>query len=321
MSLILEALKKSETRRHLGGAPNINTPFTPVRRRRNPLPGLLAAIVAAFIIGWWWMNRSQPAAPIATGADTTAPAGAPPAAIPNASPDAAPRNLAAKPISREPAPTARSSAAERMPSINPTLPPNVMQNTGVLTVPNPNLLKTAPGTTANAPKTLAATTTEHETEPAVDDKAQGDANPGTARALKDAAILPLAGETSVNAPTSEKPAPTQPTRVSASSASPPPAAPVPSATAPSAIATTAADANTLPLYFQLPYGLRKDLPGIKISMHVYAPEPAQRFVIINGARQIEGDALNTELTLREIRPNEIVLEFRGQKFIVPRSGT
>jgi len=76
----------------------------------------------------------------------------------------------------------------------------------------------------------------------------------------------------------------------------------------------------LPFYYQLAYALRKDLPAVKISMHVFAMDPTQRFVIINGARQREGDTLATDLNLSEIRPNDVVLEFRSQRFVVPRSG-
>ena len=65
--------------------------------------------------------------------------------------------------------------------------------------------------------------------------------------------------------------------------------------------------------------MRKDLPAIKLSMHVYAPDPAQRFVILNDSRMVEGDA-QEDLGLREIRPDGVVFDFRGQRFFYPRDG-
>ena len=60
MSLILEALKKSEARRRLGAAPDLGTPFTVPPRRRSLVPWLLAAIVAVTAGGWWWLRAPAP---------------------------------------------------------------------------------------------------------------------------------------------------------------------------------------------------------------------------------------------------------------------
>lgn len=70
MSLILEALKKSESRRQLGEAPGLGTPFTVVRRRRRLLPFiLLALIVLAAGFGWYYL---RPAAVVPATATVTA---------------------------------------------------------------------------------------------------------------------------------------------------------------------------------------------------------------------------------------------------------
>jgi general secretion pathway protein B len=55
-------------------------------------------------------------------------------------------------------------------------------------------------------------------------------------------------------------------------------------------------------------------------MHVYAADPKQRFVILDGTRMVEGDATTDAVTLREIRPDGVVLEFQGQRFFFPRDG-
>ena len=66
MSLILEALKKSEQQRRLGEAPTLGSPVVSTRRRHSVLPVLAVLIVIAAGAGWW-MTR-QPAPPPATPA-------------------------------------------------------------------------------------------------------------------------------------------------------------------------------------------------------------------------------------------------------------
>jgi len=67
--------------------------------------------------------------------------------------------------------------------------------------------------------------------------------------------------------------------------------------------------------------VRKELPGLKLSMHVYSATPAQRFVVLNGNRQVEGDELGGEVSIAEIRSDGVVLIYHGQRFLVPRSGS
>jgi len=60
MSLILEALKKSEAKRRLGEAPDLETPFAAQRHRRSPLPLIVAAIAIAGGAGWWLLRSPSP---------------------------------------------------------------------------------------------------------------------------------------------------------------------------------------------------------------------------------------------------------------------
>ena len=75
-----------------------------------------------------------------------------------------------------------------------------------------------------------------------------------------------------------------------------------------------------PMYWELPYAERKDLPDFDISMHVYTDDPADRFVILNGLRQVEGDTLTSGQKLIAINPDSITLEDNGHTFRVPRQG-
>jgi general secretion pathway protein B len=110
----------------------------------------------------------------------------------------------------------------------------------------------------------------------------------------------------------------------AEAAPPPNAIPPPAATpgAPVASAPPAAPAlEQLPVYWQLPYNVRKELPELKMSMHVYSAAPAQRFVVLNGNRQVEGDELAGDVRIAEIRSDGVVLTYHGQRFLVPRGGS
>ena len=90
---------------------------------------------------------------------------------------------------------------------------------------------------------------------------------------------------------------------------------------PGVVAGTAAPATAaLPTIWELPFSTRKDIPALDLSMHVYSSNPKERFVVIKGERHTEGDEIAADLTLREIRQDGVVLEFKGQKFFFPRNG-
>lgn len=92
---------------------------------------------------------------------------------------------------------------------------------------------------------------------------------------------------------------------------PPPAAVVAApAPAPAALAP-------IPRLAELPEALRRELPPLAISGSVYSDDPASRFVMINGEVAREGARLGAELVLEEIRPRELVLRFKGQRFRQP----
>lgn len=75
------------------------------------------------------------------------------------------------------------------------------------------------------------------------------------------------------------------------------------------------------MYWELPYAQRRDIPELSITMHMYTENPADRFVIINGVRQVEGDTLPSGLKLIAINPDGITLDKDGQDFRVPRQGS
>lgn len=287
MSLILEALKKSEHQRRLGESPSLGSPVMAVRRRRSLLP-VLAVLIALGLVALWWMQR-EPAAP-ETGADVaaTTPITA------KASPSPAPAT---------PAPATPVAAAPRA---NPAPPPAQKQ----AAVPAPALdgqssqrekLRSGELVAANPQAGAAATIKESAAVSAADPAALAAA---MANAQKSAAVEAPTARTKA-ADLATKPAAAPATQ--SGSATPPP----------DALAKRPDDA--LKLMWELPLATRRSLPEIKLSMHVFATDPAQRFVIVNGERRAEGDDFDG-LKLVEIRSDGVVLEAEGVRFLYPRGG-
>jgi hypothetical protein len=69
-------------------------------------------------------------------------------------------------------------------------------------------------------------------------------------------------------------------------------------------------------YWQLPQSVRSDLPEFRISVLVYAERPEDRFLLLNGKRQVEGDSYQSGLVLEEIRREGAVFSFRRYRFLV-----
>ena len=71
-------------------------------------------------------------------------------------------------------------------------------------------------------------------------------------------------------------------------------------------------------YWELPDAVRADVPEIKFSVLVYATDPADRFVLINGQRLGQGDSIQPGLEVREIRRDGVVFSYRLYQFLVER---
>lgn len=298
MSLILEALKKSETNRRLGQVPDLGTPFAPTRRERSPLWALIV-IVASLGAGlWWWFGRGPsvpaPAKPrVATQVATTS------------APTAAPSRRAepAQPApARNPGPAIHDTAASGFRPRPPGLQRQVQQEDQRIFGPAQRLAPTSDN--AIARKIVLAA--KH--------KANAQASRVERVAPPASAPVTQAPALHASAPASVA-APMQPSRAQKTTdmrgytLSPQPHAQAPPA-----------PKLDMPTYYDLPFAMRKALPPLSLSMHVYTADPKQRFVILDGTRMVEGDTTSDSVTLREIRPNGVVLEFQGQRFFFPRDG-
>jgi general secretion pathway protein B len=352
MSLILEALKKSEDKRRLGAAPDLATPFSAPRRRRWVWP-IAALLVVAGVIGWTLRPsppQQQPAATAApkpalqterttqvpgqkTGAPLHSVTGnndltqtAPPTDLPKRPPvtvgqggkfvpgqpdPGAPAAETAAPRSgREVFEAMRKQGAERqrMAAAQATAQP-----------PAPREKANAMGGRANAmpqDKANAAGRAVNPAPPPV--TAPAPVAPPPPKVAPVAAPPQQAVQSPPKPDAAAAVTPPAPSRAAKSpdtiGLTPPPNA-VPVAPQKAAPATASAQP-----YAELPFSVRKSLPELKLSMHVYMADPSRRFVVLNDSRLTEGEKTSDEIFVREIRPDGVVLEFQNQRFFFPRDG-
>ena len=265
MSLILEALRKSEAERQRGRAPGLFVEQRPARAHDRRVPAwawALGALLVAVLLAWGWRERPRPAAAVVATAEPSA-----------------------------------DTVTEARPS---TFAPRTEASPG-----EPGSL--APITLAPAPSPA----------PAPAPVGAAPALPGPSIAAPSApvasAAAPAAAVTPAMAPPSAEVA-TMPPRSEAIGAPDP----VP-ATAPAAVpAPPPAPAAYLPGLEALAAADRAALPPLKLSMHVYADTPAQRFVILDGQRLGEGASPASGVVLEEIRRDGLVLSVNGQRLLLAR---
>lgn len=255
MSLILEALRKSEAERQIGRAPGLLTPMPiglrPRRGRSATLVAIIVLLLAAVAGLAWWLGRSSAPASAPTEAELSSSDASPvvvadPATTAPAVPTPASQGPApAAPIAR-PSPPQTPALPAAGPGDLPYDPDFVSQERESLPLPPP--VVAAPLAPADAP------------------------NPAPAAA-------PAAA-----APATEAPAPLE---------------------------------WVTPLR-SLGESERTGLPPLRMSMHVYAEVAADRFVLIDGRRRAEGEALGANVQLLEIRRDGAVVEVAGRRLLIER---
>jgi general secretion pathway protein B len=78
------------------------------------------------------------------------------------------------------------------------------------------------------------------------------------------------------------------------------------------------DEEVLPTIAQIDLSGQPALPTLHLDVHVFATNPADRFVYINMQKYREGSALADGLTLERIRRDGVVLNYHGLRFVLPR---
>jgi general secretion pathway protein B len=166
------------------------------------------------------------------------------------------------------------------------------------TVPSPPVAAGAGMTTPSPQPAVATAPAEPPPQPA--EPAAVEPSP-PAPAVRE--VRPLAAEAEAVLPTSG------------------PAFAAPDAPDPSLLPTPPRPASVtagVPTIDQLPPQATAGLPPLEVNLHIYAAQPAQRAVFINGARYREGDSLPGGAQVREITPDGAVLSYGGQRFLLPR---
>lgn len=258
MSLILEALRKSEAQRRLGQVPDLLSPMPgngSGTRRWWRVSAYAAALVLVASAAWWLGQRNS-ATPIAAVPEM--PVIEKPVALVLTPADAATEPTQAVPRAR---PTAMNATPSK----------------------------------GNAPTPVAAAKSTPPSERAT---------------VRSAPLSP---------PDSPQRNVALPSRAPSIPALPEPL-PAPAATLQKlsdAVASTKI-APPLPSLADLSSAERQSLPPLRITMHVFAQQAAQRFAIIDGHRVGEGALLADGIAVAEITRDAVILDLRGRHLRLPR---
>jgi len=258
MSLILEALRKSEAQRRRAQAPDLFAETSTVARHAAaPSPRwlwwMLAAIAALLLTGWFARGLWNP--PLQRARTAPAPVLA----------DAAPHK---QDSSNAVAPAAAGADA--------------FLRGAIVAAPATNTTAT---TAAVAPLVAATPLPTLPIEPL----------PSAVEA-RPANIGPPPGNVATIAPVS---APT-----------------MPPASVPAPAAPPAATSNAPLRLADLSSEQRRQLPALKMSMHLWHSASAQRFVILDGERMGEGDRIG-DAVIEEITRDGVLLTWQGRRLLVP----
>lgn len=310
MSFILDALRKSDARRQQGDTPGLNTPepTTPPRRRRRMLPAVLAGLLlCALAAGGIYFAQPEwlPQRLASTGQDDEGGA-----------------------LRTEP--SAGADAAEE------TGEDSASQDAGQ--APDPVGSTPTPPRADNGEQREVASADEPATGAAGDEKNKPEERGGNRRSL-----MPAPADRSVS-----RPAPQRESRPVASDegtaelerrmarAEERRAEARERAAAASEAegegAGEASDQSAEPVEpvepkplntgvdeylraWELPLSVRRNMPDLALTIHVYSPQEEKRFVLINGERYGAGDQIG-EARIVSIERDGAVIDFRSHRFLL-----
>ncbi|AEX20873.1 general secretion pathway protein GspB [Vibrio sp. EJY3] len=59
------------------------------------------------------------------------------------------------------------------------------------------------------------------------------------------------------------------------------------------------------------------LPALNLQTHMYASDSQRRWVKINNVEYHQGDVVDGQVTLKEIQPQSVIVEFQGEQIRIP----
>jgi general secretion pathway protein B len=74
----------------------------------------------------------------------------------------------------------------------------------------------------------------------------------------------------------------------------------------------------IPYLAELDPDFRRTIPELKINVFVYSDQPADRFVMIDMVKYTVGDRIKESVTLKEIRPDSLVVAYNNRIFRIKR---
>jgi general secretion pathway protein B len=63
---------------------------------------------------------------------------------------------------------------------------------------------------------------------------------------------------------------------------------------------------------------KTSIPPLHMDLHVYAPDPSKRFVLVNGKKLAEGQSLPEGVRVDSIATDGAILSYRGMQFMMER---
>ncbi|MEW6427869.1 MAG: general secretion pathway protein GspB [Thermodesulfobacteriota bacterium] len=312
MSYILDALKKSEKERQLQKVPDLPTaPVNPVRRRPARWLWLLSlALVMNAAVFAWWFYAGHGQAPDAGGGEAVPGVRGRDAGAARETP-AAPAVIATQPLQEKPvvpdASPGKATPAQRVARSGEGAPP-------------PRLLGPAAAPMAVPPASVPVAVPVPESA-AVDAGAGGDTEeqaPAEETTLGDEEILAgqVPGEDAaqvgvdVEPESMSAPEPMSGGAGEDSDGDLPPVAPESDAP----IVDAGAESAAVPEFSALPPSIRREIPELSISIHLFSEDPARRKVGINGRMRRQGENVADGLVLEEITEDGVILAWKGKKF-------
>ncbi len=311
MSLILEALRKSEAQRRLGQVPDLLTGMADPGRVRRPAlsawPWFVLGVLVVALTAWW-LGRQYGSEPLIVAAGTRAdrPGLAPGrggiAADPNPA-LAGPRSVAEGRSVRSAAPAA--TAPQPMLDGHDTPGDRSAQPVARADVPTDPVASPAAEPVRVQPvvPVVAPPVGQADTPP---ERAGSASVPG-----EDADPADAAG------PASEAELRELRARLEALAARERAARGEAGPAATAAAVQPTVDPEPVP-WTSLASGQRADAPDLKLSLHVFGASPDRRFVVLDGRRLVEGDAITPRIRLVEIRSDGAVVEVDGRRALVAR---
>lgn len=268
MSILLDALRKSETERKLGETPNIHSAVEAADAANEPEHQWIAlSMLALSAVTIAWFGWQQFREPVGTqheaDVDTVV----------------LPQVAETPPVeTQDQAEKAASSSRNRAPAAS--LWQSKTDLTG-LTIPPPR----SPEQQRKEQLSQSFNSYEGETDTATENDADSSTTTGAKTSLVTASAQPVDPE-----------APDEETTGRSSRLQPHQSEPI--------------------SFWQIPQALRDGMPEFRINVLVYAQEPKDRFLFINGQRLVEKEELVDGVILDEIRRDGAVFRYRNYRFLV-----